>query len=299
MAESKIAGLMQCGRRISEGEIQQIRETVELFPHLSLSELVATICQHLGWYTAGGGLKEDACQKLLRKLEARGMLRLPVKRRRGGGSHGIALTHHSAAGAPLRCSLKELGRVWLEVVEGKKKRLWNEYVQRYHPLGYRHPFGYRMRYFIRWQHGILGCLLFCGAAKALGARDRWIGWTDEQRLQRLAWVVNNSRHLILPWVCVGNLSSYVLAQLARRIATDWESRWGYRPVLMESFVDPKHQGSSYKAAGWQYLGMTTGEGLVRPGHRYRTTPKMIFVKPLVDEFRHILCSPFVPAEVQP
>ena len=61
--------LMQGGRRINAQEIEQICETVELFPRLALKELVATICEHLGWYTVAGGLKENACEKLLRKLE--------------------------------------------------------------------------------------------------------------------------------------------------------------------------------------------------------------------------------------
>lgn len=98
---------------------------------------------------------------------------------------------------------------------------------------------------------------------------------------------------------VKNLASHVLAKLARRIADDWQERWGYRPVLMETFVDPRHhEGSSYKAAGWQYLGMSTGEGLVREGCTYTTSPKMIFVKPLREEFRQVLCSEYLKAGVE-
>ena len=297
MTESDAYTLMQCGRRISEQEIEQICETVELFPRLSLKELVATICEHLGWYTAAGGLKEDACEKLLRKLEYRGMLKLPAKLRRGGPRRKIIFTEKTAAGTQISGSLRDLGSVWLEVVEGEQKGLWNEYVQRYHPLGYKRPFGYRMRYFIMCELGRLGCLLFCGAAKKLGARDRLIGWTDERRLQRLAWVINNSRHLVFPWVQVRNLSSHVLAKLARRIAGDWQKRWSYKPVLMETFVDPRYEGSCYKAAGWKYLGMTSGEGLVRKGCTYTTRPKRIFVKPLCGDFRRILCSELPAARV--
>jgi len=109
-------------------------------------------------------------------------------------------------------------------------------------------------------------------------------------------VVNLSRHLIYPWVEVRNLSSHVLGLVGRQIAADWEERWGYRPVLLETFVDPQqHEGSSYRGAGWQLLGMTSGEGLVRPGHRYTTTPKRIFVKPLCRDFRSLLCSELPPA----
>ncbi|MEW6233678.1 MAG: Druantia anti-phage system protein DruA, partial [Chloroflexota bacterium] len=140
-----------------------------------------------------------------------------------------------------------------------------------------------------------GCLLFCGAAKSLGARDRWIGWTEAHRLQRLAWVVNLGRHLVFPWVQVRNLSSHVLARVAARLQADWERRWNYRPVLLETFVDPgQHEGSCYKAAGWQEVGMSSGEGLVRPGQRYTTTPKKIFLKPLCADWRSLLCSELPP-----
>ena len=65
------------------------------------------------------------------------------------------------------------------------------------------------------------------------------------------------------------------------MADDWEGRWGYRPLLLESFVDPAHfQGSCYRAAGWALLGRTSGEGLVRPAKQYQTSPKLIFAKPL-------------------
>jgi len=296
MTGNGMEAVVQCGRRFSEREIEQICETVELFPGLALTALTATICEHLGWHTAGGRPKGAACAKLLVKLEGRGLLRAPKKRGRRGWKRTVVPTERTDPGAPIEGTLTGMGDVRLKVMEREEKKLVNEYLQRYHPLGYRQPFGYRMRYFIDSDRGKLGCLLFSGAAKSLGTRDRWIGWTEEQRLQRLAWVVNLSRHLVFPWVRVRNLSSHVLGLLWRRIAEDWENRWGYRPVLLESFVDPEYAGSSYKGAGWQELGMTSGEGLVRPGESYTTTPKRIFVKPLCGEFRSLLCSEVPPAE---
>ena len=296
MAGNEGEAVVQCGRRFSRQEIEQICETVELLPGLALTELTATICEHLGWHTAGGRPKAAACEKLLVKLEGRGLLVAPKKRRHRGWKRRVVLTERADPGPPIGATLTEVGEVRLEVVEREEKKLVNEYIQRYHPLGYRQPFGYRMRYFIQSDRGKLGCLLFGGAAKSLRARDRWIGWTEEQRLQRLAWVVNLSRHLVFPWVQVRNLSSHVLGLLHRRIREDWENRWGYRPVLLESFVDPEYAGSSYKGAGWCELGMTSGEGLVRPGENYTTTPKRIFVKPLCGEFRSLLCSEVPPAE---
>lgn len=168
-------------------------------------------------------------------------------------------------------------------------RLWESYVDCYHYLGYRQPFGCSARYFVESNRGKLGCLLFSGAAKSLLDRDRWIGWSYEERLRKLGFVANNSRYLIFPWVMVKNLASHVLGLVEKRIGDDWEQLWGYRPVLMETFVDPNlFAGTCYKAANWQYLGLTTGMGLAREGKSYTSSAKKIFVKALVDDFRNVL-----------
>ena len=134
-------------------------------------------------------------------------------------------------------------------------------------------------------------MLLSGASKALNVRDHWIGWDARQRMKNLPWVLTNNRLLVFPWVQVPNLASHVLGQLARRVGDDWQQRWGYRPVLLETFVDPQRfHGSCYRGAGWEALGHTTGEGLVRAGKAYQTDPKLIFVKPLQADFRRLLCA---------
>lgn len=295
MLEIFSEGTVQCGRKITVEELAEIKETVELFPNLSRSELTETLCENLQWLTASGGHKNDACLKLLKKLEAEGIVKIPEKRKvyiNARHPKRILTTKRTAPQSDITCSLKELGSVKLEVVNNRESSgLWNEYVSRYHYLGYKKPFGTFLKYFIVCDRGMLGCLLFAGASKALGIRDKWIGWGDNQRLRNLGWVINNTRFLILKWVHVKNLASHVLGQVQRRIRDDWYIQWGYRPVLMETFVDPeRYYGSCYKASNWEYLGMTTGEGLVRKGKKYTTTPKMIFVKPLTHDFRSLLCS---------
>jgi hypothetical protein len=295
MPQNEGGSIFQCGREISRQQLDEILETVGLFPSLSRKELSATICEHLGWVTVTGSNKLDACMKLLEKLECKGLIRLPAKQeqyRRNRSQRPIILTSRTDRSADITGSIEDIGQVKVEVVTDKESTgLWNEYVSRYHYLGYKQPFGYFLRYFVESEQGLLGCILFAGAAKALRVRDRWIGWAKDHRLSNLTWVINNSRFLIFPWVGVKNLASHILGQVARRINDDWQQRWGYSPVLMETFIDPGHfAGSCYKAANWQYLGMTTGEGLVRKGKRYRTSPKMIFVKPLAKDFRSLLCS---------
>jgi hypothetical protein len=292
MLKKRRGSILQSGREISRRELDEIQETVGVFPRLSRTELAATICEHLGWMTASGGYKIDACMKLLKKLESKGFVDLPEKQQRPQGQQYIALTSKTEAQADIVGNLGDLGLVNVEVVKGKETTgLWNEYVSRYHYLGYKRPFGYVLRYFIVSERGFLGCLMFAGAAKALAARDRWIGWTQRQRLKNLAWVINNSRFLIFPWVQVKNLASHILGLVVRRVKEDWQGRWGYSPVLAETFVDPRYyEGICYKAASWQYLGMTKGEGLVRKGRTYTTAPKKIFVKPLVKDWQSLLCS---------
>jgi len=151
--------------------------------------------------------------------------------------------------------------------------------------------GAQLRYLIESEQGVLGALGFGAAAWKVAARDRWIGWDDRQRMKNLPWVLNNNRFVLFPWVQISNLASHVLGQLARRAGDDWQQRWGYRPVLLETFVDPRRfQASCYRAAGWKRLGRTTGEGLARAGKQYQTTSKLIFAKPLQADFRRLLCS---------
>ena len=292
-------------RRITRDELEAARQTVGLCSGLGRTELARTICEHWGWVTASGSYKVTACLKVLEEWEERGLLRLPGKRRmtrwNTDRACGAVSTQRTQPGAPLVGELSAAGSVELEVIQSPERgQLWNEYVDRYHYLGYRQPFGCHLRYFIVSPAGVLGCVLLAGAAKALAARDQWIGWDRRCRQQNLPWVINNTRLLIFPWVRVRHLASHVLGQLAGRVRQDWQVRWGYEPLLMETFVDPdRFSGTCYRAAGWLALARTTGRGLARAGQPYQSTPKLIYVKALAAEFRQRLCGGPLPRSVEP
>ena len=293
--QQKNISLTQCGRPVSNQEIEQIRETVNLFPQLSRNELAETICEHLKWVSATGSNKIDACMKLLEKLEADQYVQLPQKKKRAkrkAVNSSISFSARTETKPDITCALSSLCKVTLEIVKNKNSEdLWKEYMSRYHYLGNTRPFGCYLRYFIRSGDELLGCVLLAGAAKSLRLRDQWIGWTANQRLKNLSWLINNTRFLIFPWVKVRYLASHVLGHIAKSVGRDWYEQWGYYPVLMETFVDGSYyQGTCYKAANWQHIGATTGIGLVRKGKTYTTTPKKIFVMPLTKKFRDILCS---------
>lgn len=299
MAGRQAQGAWQCGRRLTTSELLQIQEVVELFPRLSPHELLKTICEHLNWRTASGGYKVDACRKLLEKMAVRGDVALPPKRacsKRQERQDRPASVPTPAPTESLTGKLRTCLPVRVVPLTDKEEvaRCAVD-VEHYHVLGYRKPIGCFAHYAIESARGRLGYLVLAGAAKQIGVRDRWIGWDDAHRLRNLPYVVNNSRFLLFPWVRIRYGASHVLSQMARRLAEDWAARWSYRPVLLETFVDPsRYDGTCYRAAGWIELGRTTGVGLCRPGRAYRTTAKKIFVRPLTEAFRVWLCRHHAP-----
>ena len=148
-----------------------------------------------------------------------------------------------------------------------------------------------MRYFVSCDAGLLAVLGFGASAWKIAPRDRWIGWSVKQREARLHLVVDNARFLILPGVTSRNLASWLLAECARRIPADFLDRYGYSPVLLETFVErERFTGACYKAAGWEYVGDTKGRGKLDREHRCAVPVKRIFVRPLVADFRKALCG---------
>ena len=294
MKASEIRSLVVSGRAFSGAEVEQIQETVRVFSKLSRWELAQTLCEHLGWVTAKGQYKVESCLKALRRLEALGLIQGPAPRRyEPRKKEPLRPSEETEAAVEVVGRVEDFEPIELEGVEQRPQvELWNQYVGRYHYLGYQRPFGAHQRYFIVSRQNLpwrLGCLLFAASAWAVGVRDEWIGWSARARTQRLNWVVNNSRFLIFPWVRIANLASRALALAARQVGQDWQRRYGYRPVLLETFVDPqRYRGTCYRAANWVGLGMTVGRGRMDRHNRYGSTRKLVYVYPLRADFRSVL-----------
>lgn len=286
------------GCEVKSEDVAYIRRFLANFPNLSRTESMLTLSEHLGWTTLAGAPKCNAALSLLEQLDQAGKIRLPPRKISGRGSgarKGRCLSEPDALILPeqplsLQCSLADLAPVRLRLAtERKDVTHINACLQHLHPLGYAKPFGFFARYLIEADDRSLGCILVSGAARALHARDRRIGWTAAQRRRNLPWVINNSRFLIFPSVNVPHLASHVLAKLARQLPDDWERLWSYRPLLLETFVDPAYyHGSCYLGAGWESLGHTSGSGLARPGLNYQSSPKLILIKPLHQQWRQRL-----------
>ncbi|GAB6171490.1 hypothetical protein JCM15765_09680 [Paradesulfitobacterium aromaticivorans] len=119
-------------------------------------------------------------------------------------------------------------------------------------------------------------------AKTNPEAPNWIGWTQADRSQKLHLVINNTRFLIFPWVNIKNLASRALSLSVKRIRSDWQARYGYQPVLLETFVDrEKYRGTCYLAANWQNIGETIGRGRMDRYREYLSSPPSLktFARP--------------------
>ena len=285
-----------CGQVVSKDQLIEIVEIIDTFSKLSRGELANTICELFSWKRPTGKLKTIECRQFLERLDAKGIIRLPLRRKhhRKPTKAAVLRTSQADAQAPISVKLSELSPISLSRVKTKEQRqLWYEYIDRYHYLGYQLPFGAQLRYLIKSgvsQALILGCLQFSSPAWKMALRDRWIGWSDEQRQRNLQKIISNSRFLIFPWVQVRNLASSVLALAVKTVPADWQSCYGYRPVLMETLVDKKRfKGTCYKAANWVHVGSTSGRGRMdRENKREGMAVKEIYVYPVSIRFRQEL-----------
>lgn len=246
------------------------------------TSLARHLCARFGFYDARGQAQTAGCLKALGELSRAGHLALPAPRSqpRKGRPQRLLEPVPAAKGVP-----DEVGAVQdLELVvvdSDTHMRLWNELMLGEHPCGAGPLVGPQLRYLIGSAHGWLGALGFSAAARSLRERDAWIGWDEEMRRARLHRVVSMSRFLLRPRGCK-NLASHVLGVVLKRLAADFAARFGYRPYLVESFVDTRvFDGGCYRAANWVPVGETQGRGRQDRGHRRQAGVKAIYVYPLV------------------
>ncbi len=275
---------------------------------LGRTEMARTLCELLDWRRPSGRLKNHEGRLFLEHLEAKGLVTLPPVR--ALGRQGPREAPRSPQGVPAPAvvgSVRAVLPLALEVVPPGRtgpSRLWRELIGRYHYLGDRVPVGATLRYFVRSARPpdqILACLGWTSAAWKMTVRDRWIGWSDAQRRRALPYLINNSRFLILPWVHIQGLASHILAVCARHLPQDWHVRYGVRPLLLETLVDPsRFRGTCYRAANWLPLGRTQGRGRMDRTHvAHGRTPKEVYVYPLCRHVQQRLRTAPAPARAEP
>lgn len=194
----------------------------------------------------------------------------------------------------------QLTRVSLRAILPDEEKQWKELMDEHHPLGDAQFSGHQVKYVAEHCGQAVALLCFSSSAYWLADRDRWIGWSGDQRTCRRHFVVQNSRFLILKKDKRKNLASRVLSLCAKQVPLDWEKRFGFAPLLLETFVDPIHfRGTCYQAANWIQIGKTRGfRRDRREFYSSDSTPKSIWVKPLRPGACELLRSGELPPKLR-
>jgi len=282
------------GRTFSESELATIHSIIDEDTTGMRTVIARRTCEQLEWYRADGKPKSDSMAQVLNRMETDGLIELPPSRT---GPHSIRAkpiqhTERTDPGDPITSPAGELaGDLRIEIAEtDERKSLWNEYVDRYHYLGYTPMAGAQLKYLVYSQDRLLALLGFGASAWKIAPRDWYIGWSDEKRQENLNLVVNNARFLILPWVSSKNLASTILSRITARLPNDWMCRYNYKPVLLETFVEKKRfTGASYRSANWTLVGSTKGRGKKDRFNKAALPIKDIYLYPLHPQFKQLLC----------
>ena len=247
------------------------------------------VCAEFGFVDARGSAQLAGCLKALNTLHKAGRIALPASRRGGGAPTPQRFDAPVAAATAVPGTVEAVAGLSLERVEqGRQRRVWNTLLHFEHPQGTTTFAGCQVRYLVVSAHGVLGAVGFSASALHLRAREAWMGWSDEQRQAHLHRVLCLSRFLIRPGVQCRNLASQVLGQVLARLPADFEARYRYRPWLVETFVGPAHDGASFKAANFVWVGHTAGRGRQDRDHARARPVKSVYMYELEPHWRRRL-----------
>lgn len=286
------------GRTLTGDDLRELRALIAQHPDWHRTALSLHLCQLWDWRNAAGQLKDMAARTLLLKLAHRGLIDLPPPRRRTRRPCAQAppLIHQPSLALnpePIQGPLAGLRPIGLKLADTRPKRQQvQRWLAQFHYRGFHGAVGENVQYLAQDRHGReLGVMVFGAAAWKVADRDRFIGWSVEQRVKHLAGIANQQRFLILPWVHVPHLASHLLVLAAQRLSADWQTRYGHPVWLMESFVEQERfAGTSYHAAGWICLGQTTGRTRQDRQRTLQGPIKTLWVRPLHPHFRNHLNS---------
>lgn len=282
------------GRSISRSDLESVRFLVSGHPTWSRWRISRVLCEEWNWRNGTGELKDMAARSLLLKLQERGLVTLPVKRRVTVNRMKVVRDEQTFDSLPLQSSLSDLGSLAVREVSGDKaaRRQLASALSQYHYLRHGGTVGENLQYTVRDARGrFLACLVFGSSAWKCRERDEWMGWSREQRERNLNLTTNNNRFLILPGVKVPYLASWILGQIVRRLSSDWQNKYGHPIFLVETFVErDRFQGTAYRAANWIKVGSTRGRSRQDRDQTLQVPVKDIYLYPLQAHFQRSLCA---------
>jgi hypothetical protein len=290
------AELKYRGRMVTGTDLEFIRRLISENPGLSRRALSEKLCEAWNWRQANGALCAMVCRGLMLRLHRTGLIELPPVRwvnpnplahRHAQRSKPAAVLVDQTPLESTLCGIQPLG--FEQVRRTAEEKLFNSLLHRYHYLGYTQPVGEHLKFVVYAHDRPIACLGWSSAPRHLGPRDRFIGWSAEARRKNIRFLAYNTRFLILPFVKVEHLASHILGCMARLVPLEWERVYGHSIHYLETFVDPgRFRGTCYRAANWQYLGLTTGLGKDSRDNKPNRSLKEVLGYPLRKDFRHLL-----------
>jgi hypothetical protein len=281
------------GRMIRESDLPIIRALIEENPRASRRELSRRLCEAWNWIQPNGAICDMVCRGAMLALERAGHIVLPPVKWRPHNPLAVRPRPKPVDidTTPIECGLKDLGSLeFRRVRRTPEEPLFNALIEEHHYLHYTQPVGEQLKYMVFAGNRPVACLAWSSAARHLGPRDRFIGWSREARRRNIRFLAYNSRYLVLPWVRVACLASHILGRMAALVPQDWDRIYGHPVYYLETFVHPERKGTCYRAANWILLGWTTGRGKASNSHRPNRPLKQVLGYPLDKRFRRLLDS---------
>ena len=283
------------GRIVDDSDVGFIRSLIQAHPAASRRQLSEKLCAAWNWVQPNGAPCDMVCRGLMLALDRGGHIQLPP----------VKITPHNPLvdrqrpelpdmdASVVQGSLKDLGPLEFRLVRRTpQEALFNGLIEHHHYLNYTQPVGEQLKFMVFAGDRPVACLAWSSAARHLGPRDRFIGWSADERRRNIRFIAYQSRYLILPWVRIPHLASHILGRMAAMVPRDWERIYGHTIYYLETFTDPtRWRGTCYLAANWIVLGWTTGRGKAANGHRRNRSLKQVWGYPLSKDFRRRLMEP--------
>jgi len=281
---------------IGKSELDQIKTLIQEHWHRGRTYISKELCLLWDWRQENGVLKDQVCRILLRKLEDKGLIKLPPMLRQGVLSRNRQ--YYKPPQTPplfirqdIQGRLCDQPQVTLKLARRNcDEKLWNYLVHRYHYQGFRIIVGAHIKVMAYTGDIPVACLAWSSSVFHIQCRDEFIGWNKEQRNQNIRHLANNSRFLILPWIRVKNLASHILGLSVKQVSQHWKSVYGYPLYFLETFVErARFKGTCYQASNWRLLGQTKGHAKKKGQFYQHGNIKDVYVYPLCPDFKeHLL-----------
>jgi hypothetical protein len=280
------------GRAVTGEDIAFVRNLIAEHPGESRRALSQELCRAWGWVQQNGALRDMVCRGLLLELNRDGHIELPPPIYSRPALFRKKPPRIDMDQTPVEGTVSDLDPLeFRQVRRTPSESLFNSLIEHYHYLGYCQPVGEQLKYIVFLKDRPIACLAWSSAPRHIGDRDRFIGWTKDDRQKNLSLIVCNTRFLILPWVKVSCLASHILGAMTRILPKDWERVYNHPLHYLETFIDQERfAGTCYRAANWIYLGKTTGRGKNDQTHKVNRSIKGVWGYPLSKAFRFHLCG---------